>query len=102
MYYPRSQREPMFHGFANYPQTNLKTASAEGTRQYHEYAAKLARKYERHLFLANKGDVLFWHGMLLHGGSEVKNSNLTRRSFVLHYIPPGMDVSDQVVGPFNW
>jgi hypothetical protein len=102
MFYPGSHREPLFRGFPNYPQTNLKTASAEVTREYDEYMADLARKYDRHLFVAKKGDVLFWHGMVMHGGSEIKNPKLTRRSFVIHYIPPGMDVADQVVGPFNW
>lgn len=102
MYYPRSHREPLFDGFPNYPQTSLKTASADVTQRYHDYAVHLARKYERHLFVAKKGDVLFWHGMMLHGGSEVRNPKLTRRSFVIHYVPPGMDVSDQIVGPFNW
>jgi phytanoyl-CoA hydroxylase len=102
MFYPRSHREPIFHGFDNYPQTSLKTASAELTREYYEYVAALARKFDRHLLLAKKGDVFFWHGMLLHGGSEIKNHALTRRSFVIHYIPPAMDVTDQIVGPFNW
>jgi hypothetical protein len=102
MYYPGSHREPMFHEFTNYPQTSLKTASPDVMQAYNEYAVALARKYERRLFVAKKGDVLFWHGMVLHGGSEVRNPSLTRRSFVIHYVPPGMDVSDQIVGPFNW
>ena len=102
MYYPRSHREPLFEAFTNYPQTNLRTVPPDVMQRYNEYAVNLARQYQRHLFLAKKGDVLFWHGMLLHGGSEVKNPKLTRRSFVIHYIPPGMDAGDQVVGPFNW
>lgn len=102
MFYPRSHREPLFHGFDNYPQTNLKTASPELTQAYYEYVATLTHKFDRHLLLAKKGDALLWHGMLLHGGSEIKNPKLTRKSFVIHYIPPGMNVGHQVVGPFNW
>jgi ectoine hydroxylase-related dioxygenase (phytanoyl-CoA dioxygenase family) len=102
MYYPRSHREPLFEAFTNYPQTNLRTAPPDVVQRYNEYAVNLARQYQRHLFVAKKGDVLFWHGMLLHGGSEVKNPKLTRRSFVIHYIARGMDAGNQVVGPFNW
>jgi phytanoyl-CoA hydroxylase len=102
MFYPGSHHEPIFAGFPNYPQTNLRTASADGIKAYETYMAGLARKYTRELFLAKKGDVLFWHGMVMHGGSPRNNPQLTRRSFVIHYIPPGMDVGDQVVGPFNW
>ena len=27
---------------------------------------------------------------------------LTRKSFVIHYMPRGMNVSGKIVGPFNW
>lgn len=27
---------------------------------------------------------------------------LTRKSYVIHYVPPGMNVGNDVVGPFNW
>ncbi|ESQ88919.1 hypothetical protein ABAC460_14150 [Asticcacaulis sp. AC460] len=36
-------------------------------------------------FLAKKGDVLFWHADLAHGGSPITNPALTRRSLVTHY-----------------
>jgi len=35
---------------------------------------------------AKKGDVLFWHGNLLHGGSPIKNKNASRKSFVVHFL----------------
>ncbi len=36
-------------------------------------------------FYARKGDVLLWHGDLVHGGAEIKDFDRTRRSFVVHY-----------------
>jgi phytanoyl-CoA hydroxylase len=36
-------------------------------------------------FLAKKGQVFFWHSGLIHGGSQVVNPSLTRKSFVLHF-----------------
>jgi ectoine hydroxylase-related dioxygenase (phytanoyl-CoA dioxygenase family) len=100
--YPGSNKEPIYAGFDNYPQTNLKTASKETTQDYYEYLYKLSEKYEPHYFLGNKGDVLFWHAMVIHGGSTINNPRLTRKSFVIHYVPTGMDVQDQIKGPFNW
>jgi hypothetical protein len=40
--------------------------------------------------------------MLLHGGEPIRKPELTRRSFVTHYIPEGIDVASQVTGPTNW
>jgi ectoine hydroxylase-related dioxygenase (phytanoyl-CoA dioxygenase family) len=62
----------------------------------------VSERYERKVFLAKKGEVLLWRAMIIHGGSELANPKRTRRSFVIHYVPPGMDVSEQIVGPFNW
>jgi ectoine hydroxylase-related dioxygenase (phytanoyl-CoA dioxygenase family) len=43
------------------------------------------RGLEPRLFTARRGDVLLWHAALRHGGSEVRDERLTRRSFVVHY-----------------
>jgi hypothetical protein len=32
----------------------------------------------------------------------VTDRRLSRRSYVCHYIPPGMDVASKIEGPFNW
>lgn len=42
--------------------------------------------------------MLLWNGLLIHGGIGVRKSGLTRKSFVTHYIPAGMDWSQEVVG----
>ena len=100
VYYPGSHRDPLYPKFKNYPQTNLRTALKP--EEYSAYVAERSERYERKLYFAKKGDIFLWHGMLIHGGSAVANRELTRRSYVCHYIPPEMEVSSQVEGPFNW
>lgn len=102
VFYPGSHREPMFTGFTNYPQTNLKTADAATWKGYETYMRGVTARYERRTFLARKGDTLFWHGMLMHGGDRVANPSATRRSFVIHYMPEGVSREAEIVGPFNW
>ncbi|MDB5876060.1 MAG: phytanoyl-CoA dioxygenase [Ramlibacter sp.] len=100
VFYPGSHREPLYPKFDNYPQTNLRTDPRP--REYSEYVARRSEQYERHHYLARKGDVFLWHGMLIHGGSVVTDPKRTRRSYVCHYIPGEMEVSSQIEGPFNW
>jgi hypothetical protein len=102
VYYPGSQKIGLFRKFDNYPQTNLRTCSLLQTYLYNRQLNKAARGFERRQFLARKGDVLLWNGLLIHGGDAVVNPALSRKSFVVHYIPQGMDRSQQVSGPFNW
>ena len=40
-------------------------------------------------FLAKKGDVLFWHAHLLHGGAPRNNLALSRKALVCHYFAEG-------------
>jgi len=40
---------------------------------------------EPRTFTPKKGEVLLWHASLRHGGSEVRDERLTRKSFVVHY-----------------
>jgi ectoine hydroxylase-related dioxygenase (phytanoyl-CoA dioxygenase family) len=35
--------------------------------------------------LPKRGDLLIWHGALIHGGTPMQNPELTRRSFICHY-----------------
>lgn len=39
-----------------------------------------------------KGDIIIWHPNLLHGGSDIIDSSLTRYSMVTHNIPVGIPV----------
>lgn len=64
--------------------------TAESTRDELDFAAFLVEQCEtggarRVAFRPRKGDVLFWHAGLVHGGSAVIDESLTRRSFVTHY-----------------
>lgn len=102
VYYPGSHREPFFPEFDNYPQTNLKTCDRATSARYQKYLNRLADKYERKHFLAKKGQALFWHGMLIHGGDAVTDPQQTRNSYVCHYVPPGMKQDHRIEGPFNW
>jgi ectoine hydroxylase-related dioxygenase (phytanoyl-CoA dioxygenase family) len=70
--------------------------------EYYRYLGSVARRYERKTFIASKGDVLIWHGMLIHGGDTIRNPCLTRKSYVCHYIPPGFNKDSEIEGPFNW
>jgi ectoine hydroxylase-related dioxygenase (phytanoyl-CoA dioxygenase family) len=43
------------------------------------------RNTEEVSFIANKGDVLIWHGRLLHKGSTPRDYSMTRMSLIGHY-----------------
>lgn len=44
-----------------------------------------ARKLKPALLDARKGEVLFWHAGLYHGGEPIRDPSRTRRSLVVHY-----------------
>jgi phytanoyl-CoA hydroxylase len=102
VYYPRSHREALYHEFDNYPQTQRRTAPADRSDRYQTYVEETASRYERKEFVPKKGEALFWHGMLVHGGSQFVAPGTTRKSCVIHYLPEGGNVAHRVVGPFNW
>jgi ectoine hydroxylase-related dioxygenase (phytanoyl-CoA dioxygenase family) len=102
VYYPGSHRENLFAQFDNYPQTNLRTCPRDMFAEYERYVEMVSQRYERKTFIARKGECFLWHGMMIHGGDAIRNPNLTRRSYVCHYIPPGMNKHSELKGPFNW
>lgn len=51
----------------------------------HARATELGIELET--FRPKKGDVLFWHADLPHGGGPITKKNSTRRSLVTHYCP---------------
>ena len=70
----------------------------EGRAGYGAYHAKYevavqeqirAHGLQPHHFHARKGDVLFWHANLLHGGSRIRNLDSSRRALVCHYFAEG-------------
>jgi phytanoyl-CoA hydroxylase len=103
IYYPGSHRAPMYPKFANYPQTNLRTANEATTLDYQtQYIPQRTAVFEKRIFLAKKGQVFLWHGMLIHGGEKIQRRGLTRKSMVIHYLGNGCERSREVHGPFNW
>jgi ectoine hydroxylase-related dioxygenase (phytanoyl-CoA dioxygenase family) len=42
---------------------------------------------KNYLYKVKKGDIIIWHPRLLHGGSNINNSTLTRYSMVTHNVP---------------
>ena len=67
------------------------TANYDTISQYHsaysDYLVRVISKraLEPVTYLPNRGDLLIWHGALIHGGSPISDPSLTRRSFVCHY-----------------
>jgi ectoine hydroxylase-related dioxygenase (phytanoyl-CoA dioxygenase family) len=102
LFSPGSHRHERYLKFDNHPQTNLRTCALSEYQEYYKYTNKIADKYGIKPFLAKKGDIFMWHGMLVHGGSPVKNINLTRRSMVIHFLTDGVDQTRLIEGPFNW
>jgi hypothetical protein len=41
-------------------------------------------------FRAKKGDVLIWHGDLMHGGAPIEDPASTRQSLIAHLMPLGV------------
>ena len=101
-FYPGSHRSPLFCEFTNYPQTNRRTSDPAQRRRYDDYIVNLAKSFHKHELLIRKGDVMFWHPMLIYGGSPRVDRLATRTSFVLHNIAEGADVGEKITGRINW
>lgn len=102
VYYPGSHRGPLYDEFDDYPNTNLRTASDAVAARYTRHVNVSAENFEERRFLARKGDVLFWHGMLIHGGAAITDPQTSRRSLVLHFVPQGADAVTKVTLPSRW
>jgi ectoine hydroxylase-related dioxygenase (phytanoyl-CoA dioxygenase family) len=103
LFAPGTHKSSLYPDFRNHPQTTLRTCSLDVYDGYYKFTKELGhRDGEPKKFLAKKGDVLLWHGMLVHGGSPVINPDLTRKSMVIHYLTEGVDQTDKIRGPFNW
>lgn len=102
-YVPGSHKKAIYPAFSNHPQSTLRTCSLSEYEGYYKYTNGIADAFGgAKSYVAKKGDVFIWHGMLVHGGSAVNNPALTRQSMVIHYLVDGVDQTTHVVGPFNW
>lgn len=80
-----------------YPGSNHIEPYRFSTGRFHEHGPEMPawadymasqvdeRGLEEERFLAKKGDLFIWHALLLHGGSAIRDSALTRQSLVTHY-----------------
>ena len=85
-YYPGSHKMPKFD-FGHTGHLYKEKVSLFNAAQFEKYLVDTCQKegHERKVLLIKKGDVLIWHGALAHGGSPIKDSARTRKSFVCHY-----------------
>jgi ectoine hydroxylase-related dioxygenase (phytanoyl-CoA dioxygenase family) len=94
-YFPRSHRllPPLLSGEIGIAPLEYKvTHGAVYGGRYEpairRYVKKLGLVPE--VFLAEAGDVLFWHANLLHGGAKRKDLTLSRKALVCHYFAEGV------------
>lgn len=86
-YYPGSHKLPyLLNEDFNEGETKLKL----GIKDYAEYEEKISEQiktkgFSKTEFHAKKGDLLIWHGNLLHGGASIVDAGSTRKSMVMHY-----------------
>lgn len=62
----------------------------DGNEMHHHHIhclKEMAKELTLTQFLPKKGDILFWHANLVHGGSQIENEDLTRKSIVGHFCP---------------
>jgi len=100
--FPGSHTTPMWPGFDNYPQTNLRTCHLETRDAQAAYLAAAVEGQTRVPLPVKKGDAIFQHPLLIHGGDKIQDPSATRFSMVLHYSVQGGDKMHEVEGPFNW
>ncbi|MEM7740899.1 MAG: phytanoyl-CoA dioxygenase family protein [Pseudomonadota bacterium] len=89
IYHPGSHRwdDHMFSG--RYKHWHRQRDGDAGYQEWEDwFAAEVReRQSEPQMFRAKKGDVLFWHAGLAHGGGPIGAHKPTRRSLVAHYCP---------------
>jgi len=87
VYYPGSHRMPKF----DFGKTGILFKRGESLmdpeKDFSNYLDKTLKqnKLEGEILLIKKGDILIWHGGLVHGGTPIKESTKTRKSLVVHY-----------------
>lgn len=93
VYYPGSHTLPyVFSKDVGIAEDDYRTRGFETF--YEKYEPRIQEiitegRMEPHYFHAKKGDVLFWHANLIHGGSTRRNLRLSRRALVSHYFVKG-------------
>jgi hypothetical protein len=93
LYYPRSHRlvPTLLSADLGLDKYAFKNDPSVYGRVYEPTIAKYVDRLglKPQTFLARKGDVLFWHAHLLHGGAPRNNLALSRKALVCHYFAEG-------------
>ncbi|HEY9910070.1 MAG TPA: phytanoyl-CoA dioxygenase family protein [Thermosynechococcaceae cyanobacterium] len=101
IYYPGSHRLPyLLSQDVNIPM-GPQTECYDGYYQQYEPAIAAliqGKQLQPAYFHAKKGDVLFWHHNLLHGGSRRQDLQFSRRAIVCHYYSEGAFSYYDIVG----
>lgn len=100
--FPGSHRVPIWPGWNNYPQTNLRTCHLDTRAKEEQYLKDAVKGWERVPLPVKKGDAILTHGLLIHGGDKIRDRQTPRVSAVIHYTVPGGDKTHEIEGPFNW
>lgn len=79
-------------------------SNEDGYQKHAEWAQWILQKSEAlgltlKKFHASRGDILIWHADLAHGGSNISNPNLTRKSLVGHFCPASANPYYMKVSP---
>lgn len=99
IYYPKTHKLGLWHKHAqNYPKTNVETLGPEARGEYMSWLEEESKDTsERKSLLIKKGQALFWHAGLAHGGSKRKDRSLSRHSYVVHMIPKNTHVDKRII-----
>jgi len=93
VYYPGSHRLPyLSSGALGIPPGDFRRRGYAAYFEKYEPAIQRLiadRGLTQSVFLPKKGDVLVWHGNLIHAGSPRKDYSLSRKAVVLHYFAKG-------------
>ncbi len=90
-YYPGSHKLPyLLSADVGIAANEFKRKGATVYAERYEPAiADRTAGFPREIFLARKGDVLFWHANLIHGGAARVDPDRSRKALVCHYFAKG-------------
>jgi len=88
--YYKGSHHPDVLGFYDWGKGEIRAGRDHDEAVFNGYTRHLETAIADHglepsIFLPKRGDLLIWHGALIHGGTPMQNPALTRRSLVCHY-----------------
>ena len=87
MYIPESHNKMKFR-YGNGRMHFNREKDSDMLHHHHLHVLKeMSKEFPLVHYFPKKGDILFWHAGLVHGGSEITDESLTRQSIVGHYCP---------------